>query len=463
MTESGNPLMRCRRAGVLLHPTSLPSGRLDDGVERFLDFMQAQRLRVWQMLPLSIPDPVGSPYQSRSAFAADPALLDLWRALPAEPVDPAALRDYRARQAGWIEDYARFEVLHRLHEGRPWQQWPEALRHRDPAALAAFDREYRALLEREVLRQFLLDRRWRTIRREATARDILLLGDIPIFVALDSADVWAHQDQFLLDGDGQPEWVAGVPPDYFSETGQRWGNPHYDWARMQADGFGWWKARLRHKLEWFDCLRLDHFRGLQASWMIPASAETAVEGHWQAVPGEALLAALREALGGLPILAEDLGVITPEVEALRQGFGLPGMAVLQFAFDAFEDNPHKPWNIGPDRVVYTGTHDNDTTLGWYQGLDPEARRHVSGVLGSAEDAMSVLQTMIDTALDTRAGLAMFPMQDLLGLGSEARMNVPGEAEGNWNWRFDWAQIEAAGARLARLRERIEQTGRADAC
>ncbi len=428
--------------------------------------MQQHHLRVWQMLPLSIPDHTGSPYQSCSAFAIDPGLLGL------DPVDPLLLAAgdrrafdaFREQHAYWVEDFARFMVLRRHFEGAPWHDWPAALRDREPAALAGFAAQYQGAIEAEIIVQFVLDQRWQAMRAAAAERDILLFGDMPIFVALDSADVWANQDQFLLDANGRPTHVAGVPPDYFSETGQRWGNPHYNWERMQADDFAWWHARMRRKLGWFDMVRLDHFWGLVASWMIPADAdaETAVEGYWQAVPGEALLESLHAEFDDLPIVAEDLGVITPDIEALRRHFGLPGMAVLQFSFDHFDNNPHKPRNIGTDRVVYTGTHDNDTTLGWYQGLDQGMQAHVREVLGLDEGG-DVVGAMLDTALQTRAALAVFPMQDLLALGSEARMNIPGEVADNWPWRFEWVQVDAAAERLAHLSNKIEETRRADAC
>ena len=268
--------------------------------------------------------------------------------------------------------------------------------------------------------------------------------------------MWAQRDQFLLDENGQPTYVAGVPPDYFSETGQRWGNPHYNWEAMQADGFRWWKSRLRRQFDWFDIVRLDHFRGLVASWMIPADCETAIDGFWQDTPGEALLAALREHFPQLSIVAEDLGIITPEVTALRKQFHLPGMAVLQFAFDAFEDNPHKPVNISTDTVAYTGTHDNNTTRGWFDSLDAGSREFVYSLLEGKPDDDPV-QLLIQRALQTDAELVVLPLQDILGLGAQARMNTPGESEGNWHWRFDWADIQEAHA--TGLRALIENTGR----
>lgn len=456
-------VLECRRAGVLLHPTSLPSGHIDQDVERFLDFMQQCKLCVWQMLPVGIPDHTGSPYQSCSAFAADPGLS------PPEPLgsrentpDPEELADFRSEEAYWVEEFARFMVLRRHFGDKPWYEWPAALRDREPAAMEGFDAQYAGPIEAEIQKQFVLERRWREIRSGAAERDILLFGDMPIFVALDSADVWANQDQFLLDSNGQPTHVAGVPPDYFSETGQRWGNPHYNWERMQEDGFSWWHKRMRRQLSWFDMVRLDHFRGLVASWMIPAEEETAIAGFWQPVPGEALLESLHEEFDDLPIVAEDLGVITEDVEDLRRQFSLPGMSVLQFSFDAFDDNPHKPKNIGPDRVVYTGTHDNDTTVGWYRTLDQEAQEHVREVLG-IQDEDDVALALMDTALQTEGTLAILPMQDLLGLGSEARMNTPGEVGQNWQWRFQWSSLDEAEERIEHISQEVTATGRSDVC
>ncbi len=442
-----------------MHPTSLPSGHIDADAERFLDFMQALKLHVWQMLPLGIPDHTGSPYQSCSAFACDPGLLP--QGVEVAP-DPAGLQRFRAQEAHWIEDFARFMVLRRHFDGAAWPAWPAAFRDRDPDALGEFALQHADAISAEIALQFALEQRWQSLRAAAAERGICFFGDMPIFVALDSADVWANRDQFLLDDQGQPTLVAGVPPDYFSETGQRWGNPHYDWARMQQDNFSWWHARMRRQLGWFDMVRLDHFRGLEASWMIPAEADTAIDGYWQKVPGEALLESLHEEFEDLPIVAEDLGVITPEVEALRQQFSLPGMAVLQFSFDAFDDNPHKPKNIGPDRVVYTGTHDNDTTLGWYRSLDEEMQRHVDEVLQCApgEDPVG---RMIETALGTQGALAILPMQDLLGMDADARMNTPGQVGRNWEWRFSWQQVEGAREALARFSALVSEKERDHAC
>ncbi len=453
MSEHAPP----RQAGILLHPTSLPSGRLDGAVEHWLDCLCRAGAAVWQMLPLGIPDPTGSPYQSCSAFAVDPALFD---ARDEAPLAALSREDFLARESDWLRDFARFRVLKRRHGERPWQDWPAPLRDRDPRALRQLDREARAEIDHEIDQQHRLQRRWLAIRAACAQRGLTLFGDLPLFVALDSAEVWSAREQFLLDEQGQPVYVAGVPPDYFSATGQRWGNPHYDWNAMQADGFRWWRRRVARALDWFDRVRMDHFRGLVACWMTPAESETAAEGFWQPVPGAALLDALHGDFPELPLVAEDLGIITPEVNALRQRFGLPGMAVLQFAFDAFEDNPHKPANIGADTVVYTGTHDNDTVRGWFATLDAATRDFVYRLLGGTADE-DVADLLIRAALESHATLAMLPLQDLLRLGSEARMNTPGTTRGNWRWRLRADQLDPA--RLDWLRERLRETGREHVC
>jgi 4-alpha-glucanotransferase len=417
------------RAGLLLHPTSLPSGTLADA-ERWLDFMKAAGFCVWQMLPLGIPLTGLSPYQCASAFAINPGLF------PTAPADLHGFAEWRSRQAHWLEDFARFMVIKAEQGGAPWAAWPVALRDRDAQALAAFDAAHAAKLRAVMVEQYAAAVHWRDVRAAAARHGIQLFGDMPIFVAHDSADVWAQRDLFLLDETGHPTVVAGVPPDYFSETGQRWGNPHYDWEAMQADGFAWWRARLAAHFEWFDLVRIDHFRGLLAAWEIPAGEPTAVNGAWVAAPGAELLQAIADQMGELPLVAEDLGIITPDVTELRHRFGLPGMAVLQFAFDEHADNPHKPENVHPDTVYYTGTHDNDTTLGWWRTLPDAARQQVMRQLG-VDDPDAVPQAMVDTVLQSRAALAVLPLQDVLQLGSEARMNTPGTDNGNWTWRFQW--------------------------
>lgn len=441
-----------RRAGILLPVSALPSGRLNDDALRWLDLIARAGLSVWQVLPLVIPDATGSPYQSPSAFATDPRLLPRKDG----PVDPSDLEAYCARQAHWLDDFAQFHVLRHRFGERLWVDWPDDYRHRKKKALRKLQDKERREIARIKEQQFRLDRAWDRVRRHAHGLGIELFGDIPIFIAHDSADTWAHPEDFLLDDEGHPTHVAGVPPDYFAAQGQRWGNPHYRWERMQADGFAWWVARMRRQFELFDRVRIDHFRGLVAVWMIDADCETAVDGEWRRTPGDALLATLMDNFPGLPIVAEDLGIITEEVRALRRKYRLPGMAVLQFAFDEFEDNPHKPANIATDTIVYTGTHDNDTSVGWFEKLQPHEQDFVFQVLGSPRTD-DIARLMIETALHSRAALAVAPLQDFLGLGSHARMNTPGSTDGNWRWRFEWDMLPADFAED--IRARVERSGR----
>ena len=438
-----------RRAGMLLHPTSLPSGTLADA-GRWLDFLRTAGVGVWQMLPLGLPLAGLSPYQCASAFAVNPALF------PETQADMRRFAGWRKKQRHWLDDYARFMVIKAEQGGAPWTEWPQPLRDRDPHALAELNVSHAGALKAVMAEQYRAAVYWQGLRAAAAERGILLFGDMPIFVAHDSADVWAQRDQFLLDADGQPTVVAGVPPDYFSETGQRWGNPHYNWAAMQADGFAWWRARLRAHFEWFDMVRIDHFRGLAAAWAIPAHEPTSIHGEWLTAPGAELLLAIADEMGNLPLIAEDLGIITPDVTALRHQFGLPGMAVLQFAFDGHADNPHKPANVHFDTVYYVGTHDNDTTLGWWRTLPEHARQQVLAQLG-VQDAEAVPGAMVATVLQSRAALAVLTLQDVLKLGSEARMNTPGTDSGNWMWRFEW---DALWPNLAsHLHEQIKKAHR----
>lgn len=448
-----------RRAGVLLHPTSLPSKVLDADADRWLEQISAAGFGVWQVLPLGEPQSGLSPYQCISAFAMNPALLDRYDT--ADYNAPAFSR-FCAGNA-WLKDYATFKLLQRRFDHRAWFDWPHEFKYRDSDALARLRRDQAQEFLQLLWQQFQLHERWRQLREKANALDIQLFGDIPLFVAHDSVDVWANPERFRLDENGMLEVMAGVPPDYYSETGQRWGNPHYNWDVMQAHGFDWWLQRMDYHLELFDIVRIDHFRGLEASWVIDADCPTAVDGHWEKMPGAALLAAIRAHAGHLPIVAEDLGIITPEVTALRKQFSLPGMSVMQFGFDYFDDNPNKPHNVETDRVVYTGTHDNNTTRGWFDSLDPQARAHVMQVLGidpgtpPGSQADTVVDRLIDSALQTRASLCMIPLQDLLHLGSEARMNIPGTSNGNWQWSFQWPQLERKI--ITTMRQRIEQAGR----
>ncbi|MEQ1591773.1 MAG: 4-alpha-glucanotransferase [Thiobacillaceae bacterium] len=440
-----------RRAGILLHPTSLPSGNLADALQ-WLDFLQASGCAVWQMLPLGVPLAGLSPYQCASAFAVNPVLF------PKARGDMRGFSRWCRAQKHWLDDYARFMVIKQLQDGACWVDWPAPLRQREPNALSDFDRLHEAALIAVMTGQYCAWSHWKGIRQAAIARGISLFGDMPIFVAHDSADVWAHPERFLLDDAGRPTVVAGVPPDYFSATGQRWGNPHYNWAVMREEGFSWWLERLRYHFEWFDLLRIDHFRGLAAAWTIPASEDTAVNGSWQPVPGAELLQKLKDEMGDIPLVAEDLGIITADVTALRRDFDLPGMAVLQFAFDAHADNPHKPENVGHDTVYYTGTHDNDTTLGWFSSLPADVQHQIRQQLNAA-DANQVLDAMQHTVLASQAALAILPMQDVLRLGSFARMNTPGTTEGNWRWRFQWDMLEPELASC--LLEQLEKTARCE--
>lgn len=462
-----------RRAGVLLHPTSLPGdGPLGYPAQRFLEFLHAGGFACWQMLPINPAAPDGSPYQSESCHAADPRLLSLEPAVlgldvggvrsagalaaafetQADASRRAALAAFRQREAGWLEDYALYRALKQRAGGAAWWDWPAPWRGRDAQALV--DARERCAREREavVLEQFLLEEQWQALRAQARARGIALIGDLPMFVAADSCEVWSRPGLFRLAPDGRAAVVAGVPPDYFSVTGQRWGNPVYAWEAHRREDFAWWLARVRRQLEWFDLLRIDHFRGLAATWEIPAACDTAEHGRWVDVPGDALLARLADALGELPFIAEDLGTITPDVVALRARWQLPGMNVLQFAFDSDAANPYLPHNHRRRALVCTGTHDNDTTLGWFTALDDARRTRVLDYLGQPGEAMP--WPLIRAALASVAELAVVPLQDLLGLGSEARMNVPGTASGNWVWRCAEDVLDdALAARCAALNVR----------
>jgi 4-alpha-glucanotransferase len=464
-----------RRAGVLLHPTSLPSrfpegGDLGPDAHRFLAFLHASGFSVWQMLPTCPPHDDGSPYQALSVHAGNPCLISLdvlqqrgllqagdiqserevalaaaakrfAQLLKSETDTALAFNCFCDDNAHWLDDFALFIALREAHQHRAWFQWAAPLRQREASALSAQRNLLAERIDAIKFEQFEFYRQWQELHTEAKALDIALFGDMPIFVALDSVDVWAHQELFDLDAEGQPRTVAGVPPDYFSPSGQRWGNPQYDWQRMQQDGFAWWLARIRSQSQYFDLLRIDHFRGFEAYWEIDAKCETAVDGRWVKAPGEALLNAIAEAFPNLPVVAENLGLITPEVEALRHKFNLPGMSVLQFAFDGSRDNPYVPHRHSQLDVVYTGTHDNDTTLGWHRQLDEVTRARVDDYLGYPREAMP--RPLVRAALASVSHLAIIPMQDLLELGSEHRMNMPGTKEGNWRWRFDWQQVDDA--------------------
>ncbi len=497
-----------RSSGLLLHPTSLPGsygiGDLGREAHAFLDFLGDAGQSWWQVLPLG---PVGdshSPYQSSSSFAGNPLLIspeglveegwlspETLQRRPRYEIDrvsfPAVIAsrrewlraaflgfdlkapDYRRflrAEAAWLPDYALFEALHRHFDDQPWWLWPEEIRRRTPAAL----RQWRSRLKSEIafrsFVQFAFDRQWNRLRDAAHRRDIRLIGDVPIFVSLDSADVWARPELFELDAHGRPTGVSGVPPDYFAADGQLWGNPLYRWSEHAGEGYAWWIQRLASILKRVDLVRLDHFRGFEAYWDVPADAPTAAHGRWRPGPGAAFFEAVRKALGGLPLIAEDLGDISTEVLALRDQFELPGMRVLQFAFGNDSRNPHLPHNYPRRCVAYPGTHDNDTTLGWFRTRGPELsgddangpceRRFVRSYVGT--DGAEIHWDLIRLALASVADLAVIPLQDVLGLGSEARMNIPGKPQGNWSWRWRPKPRQDRAA-AERLRTLVETYGR----
>ncbi|HEU4617413.1 MAG TPA: 4-alpha-glucanotransferase [Gammaproteobacteria bacterium] len=475
-----------RRAGVLLHPTSLPgpgaAGGLGDDAWRFVDFLCDGGFTVWQTLPLGPVDSHGSPYCARSSYAGEPRLIDtrrlaalgdLPRAMSFDAVGTSPLEAYAsfcgaasererrrfaafyARRRRPLFRFALYGLCREAGGGTPWWQWPAPLRNRDPAALRRLLARKRTLFRALIFEQYAFHLLWSSLKAYANARGVLLCGDLPFYMDLDSVDVWWERELFRLDADGKPLAVAGVPPDYFNEEGQLWGNPLYDWEAMRAKGYDWWIRRFESQLERFDMLRIDHFRALDSYWEIPAGAETAREGHWRRGYGAELLARLQQRLGRVPLVAEDLGIITDDVRALRDRFGLPGMAVLQFAFDGKDDNPHLPRNQRRNEVVYTGTHDNDTTVGWYLEQDERTKRRVAEQLGL--DAVRVPDDLVEAAYASPAALAVIPMQDLMALGSAARMNTPGSAGGNWGWRFRWDEVDAGIAPTAW--ERAERHGR----
>ena len=441
-----------RRAGVLLAMSSLRAegdgGSPMDNAGRFLGFLAEGGYGLWQMLPVHPPDEYGSPYRTVSVHAGDPGLMDpggtglgdAHRRFREEAggSQQKEYNTFRRDMQGWLEDYAVYSAVKRQQDQRPWWHWPPALRRREPAALEEVQRTCAGDIDYFRFEQFTFFRQWRELRRQAAAAGILLLGDMPLYPAHDSADVWAHQRLFQLDADGLPCCVAGVPPDYFSATGQLWGNPVYDWEALADAGWRWWTDRIRTQLALFDLIRLDHFRGLEAAWEVPAAADTAESGEWHSVPGRELLQTLQQTCGGLPFVAEDLGTITPEVSALRREFGLPGMKVLQFAFGDDGRNPYLPHNHAGHYVVYTGTHDNNTTLGWFQELDPVMQERVMDYLGQPAEPMP--WPLIRAALASVCRLAVVPMQDLLALGAEHRLNTPGTTAGNWAWRLPWPSL-----------------------
>ena len=475
-----------KKAGVGMHFVSLPGphgiGDIGDSAMGFVDTLVHCKIGFWQFLPTGPTAYGDSPYQPLSAFAGNEILIGvnpLVRMGLLEPADAATLEGYSSTsvdygelipqkhavlvkaadrflsRAGselkgayddflhshdehWLDDYAIYRVLKTMHGERPWPEWEEAFVHREHGAIQKLRESRRAAIERIKVIQFLFDQQWRQLKKYAHENDVKLFGDMPIYIALDSADAWAHPEILLIDRDGKPSHVAGVPPDYFSSDGQLWGNPLYDWAFHQSTGYRWWIERMRHALGQLDLVRIDHFRGFEAFWAVPFGARTARDGEWLAGPGDGLFAALHASLGRVPIVAEDLGVITPAVDALRHRHRIPGMKVLQFevAGESFD-----PADIVSDCVCYTGTHDNDTTRGWFNGGDDDTRSEQQ-VLETRERVLrqtggtpeTIHQDMIRLALNSEARLVIIPLQDFLGLDSDARMNIPGTTMNNWRWR-----------------------------
>lgn len=467
-------LFQSRRAGVLMHPTCLKSqwGVIGARAREFVDFLASAGLMVWQTLPVGPTHADLSPYQSLSAHAGNPDFVDLEeltlsgllqnedfeRALEgngrrylfelaarrfferasADPEEHRRYSEFEADNKYWLDDFSLFCAIRETTPETPWLKWPAELRDRHPEALRNFAVGADKELQRIRFEQYIFHQQWQGLRQYAHERRVQLFGDIPIFVAHDSADVWANRQLFKLDRQGNSTVVAGVPPDYFSSEGQHWGNPLYNWEAMAVDGYQWWLLRLGRQRQLYDLIRIDHFRGLESYWEIPADDPWPRHGYWVAGPGAKFLEACFEAFPDLPLVAENLGIINEEVEELRRAFQLPGMTVLQFGFDGSPQNPHLTHNHEHNNLVYTGTHDNDTTLGWYLSLDDHTRNYVNRYLGSRGEDMP--WPVIQAAFRSVSTLAIIPMQDLLGLDSTARFNTPGTIENNWLWQLDWRDV-----------------------
>jgi 4-alpha-glucanotransferase len=486
--------MEDRYSGILLHPTSLSGkygiGSLGEEARHFLDWMADSGQKIWQILPLGPTDWSHSPYHCYSAFAGNSDLIDLDALVNAGMLEPEELKqnktfpvsviDYnlirkfrepllnkafhRFRENGgfdsddylmfwnehswWLKSWSLFYACRKNLAGKDWSHWDEELIREDEKALNSIDLYYRDDVEYQKFLQFIFFRQWLSLKKYANEKGIKIFGDVPLYVAYNSADVWTNKDIFLLDDKRIPTMVAGVPPDYFSETGQLWGSPLYNWERLHQRRYDWWIARIHFNLRMFDLVRIDHFRGLESFWAVPYGEKTAVNGHWIRAQGDAILRILQSQLGHLPIIAEDLGMITDEVRELRKKYNLPGMKVLQFAFAHDATNEHLPHNYHKDFVAYTGTHDNDTTIGWLKSLKRKEAAHLKRYLGPGNiDHWKIIRA----ALSSVAQISIIPMQDILGLDSSARMNTPGTTKGNWKWRlsssFDW---EKEGQKLREL-------------
>jgi len=488
-----------RTSGILLHPTSLPgphgSGDLGAAAYHFVDWLVSAGQKLWQILPLGGVGPGNSPYMSSSAFAGNPLLIDLnelqqrgwldaadlvpdaafsnerlhfgavvpWRmarlaraaqrfAAKATIKEQAELAAFKIAQSDWLHDYALFMALADANNWRDWSEWPAGLAQREPAALQAAKEQHAARIAFWVFCQWCFFRQWLQLKRYANERGIQIVGDAPIFIAYQSAEVWARPELFELDAQGRATVVAGVPPDFFSATGQHWGNPLYRWPAHAQEGYAWWVQRVRRTFELVDVVRIDHFRGFAAYWEIPANESTAIHGRWVPGPGAALFEAIETALGDLPIIAEDLGVITPDVDALRRQFKMPGMRILHFAFGGGDDNAYLLHHHEANTVVYTGTHDNNTTRGWWAQATELERQHVRNYFAlKPADEANIHWVLIRVSCASVADTAIHPMQDVLGLGPECRMNLPGVGQGYWEWRFSWSQVNPSHAQqLAKL-------------
>jgi 4-alpha-glucanotransferase len=481
-----------RASGVLVHITSLPgphgSGDLGASAYHFVDWLNLSGQTLWQVLPLGETGSCNSPYMSSSAFAGNLLMIDLnelqvrgWLSPPdvegtvgdtpnrvdfdqaiayrmsrlqhaaqrfaaaATDADQKDCASFCKKNSDWLEDYALFMTLSELHEGRSWCDWPPDLAVRHPKALTDIAKQHSAQLAFWKFCQWCFSRQWLRLRNYANSKGVRIVGDLPIFIAHQSVEVWVRPDLFELNAQGRSRVVAGVPPDDFSPTGQLWGNPLYRWSAHAAENYQWWIARMRHVFKWVDIVRVDHFRGFDACWEVANGEATAINGRWVKAPGDALFAAISKALGPLPIIAEDLGVITPSVEQLRSDHGFPGMRILQFAWNdaSTGESTHLPHHHKPDAVVYTGSHDNNTCDGWWQSAEEPVKHHLRDYL--ATDGLDISWIMIRTACASVADMAIYPMQDILRLGGEHRMNLPGSTEGNWVWRFEWNQVNAEHA------------------
>lgn len=474
-----------RKSGILLHISSLPSafgiGDLGREAYNFVDTLSKNGMKIWQILPLGPNGPGNSPYQAYSAYAADPILISPemlvdWGLLANDDfsttplfndvsvhfekvtewktnifrlawqnfklnADTSFINEYQAflnEHGWWLNDYALYAACKIEFDGLAWNKWPNDLMERDQNALDSYKIELKESYEFERFVQFLFFRQWFRLKNYANEKGIQIFGDLPLYVSLDSSDVWGNQRLFLLDKNGEPSMVGGVPPDYFCEDGQLWGNPVYDWNEIEKNNFQWWLARLYFNFHMFDLVRIDHFRGLESFWAIPADSKTAKVGQWLPAKGFELLNILQSQLVKLPIIAEDLGIITPEVEYLRDHFNLPGMKVLQFAFTSDFTNEHLPHNISSKNIIYTGTHDNDTIIGWWMSIDAEEKKLANSYLIANRGTIS--ERLITYAWASVAEIAILPLQDLMQLDGSARMNIPGIATGNWSWRFRKNQL-----------------------